>query len=238
MDGKTRLGLILGLSAIIAAFILGMFFYEAQKPKSTIQVVGLGLKEFEADTVKWVITVEEETGPEEPIKTGYRRLENSIEALKNKLSSLGIEEGEINLKTPTIYKDYNYNLGTVTRIRHNQVLFVITQKIDTVEKLAMNPVELLDQDINVINSQVEFFYSGTDELKKTLVSEATANAKERAQMMLKDTDVKLGRLISVRSGIFQITEPYSTDVSSMGIYDTSTRKKQISVTATAVFALK
>jgi hypothetical protein len=38
--------------------------------------------------------------------------------------------------------------------------------------------------------------------------------------------------------VFQITEPYSTEVSSLGIYDTSTRKKQISVTASAVFAIK
>ena len=73
---------------------------------------------------------------------------------------------------------------------------------------------------------------------KELVSLETMNAKERAEKMLEQTDVKLGKLISVRSGVFQITEPYSTEVSSLGIYDTSTRKKQISVTASAVITIK
>ncbi|CCU78849.1 hypothetical protein HSACCH_00942 [Halanaerobium saccharolyticum subsp. saccharolyticum DSM 6643] len=41
----------------------------------------------------------------------------------------------------------------------------------------------------------------------------------------------------MRSGIFQITEPYSTDASSMDIYNTSSRDKEISVTAHLVFSI-
>lgn len=237
MDGKIKIGLVVGVSIVLAALILAFSFYEAKKPKSTISVVGLGVKEFEADRVKWLITIEEETGPNDLV-TGYKRLEEGIERLKEQLSLLGISQNEISVKTPNVYKDFNYDQGKVTRIRYQQSLYVITDLIDEVERLALNPVSLLEANINVINSNVEFFYSGIDELKKMLVSEATANAKERALMMLKETDVKLGKLLSVRSGVFQITEPYSTDVSSMGIYDTSTRKKQISVTASAVFSLR
>ncbi|HPQ11473.1 MAG TPA: SIMPL domain-containing protein, partial [Bacillota bacterium] len=126
----------------------------------------------------------------------------------------------------------------VTRLRFQQTVIVVTDELDVVEELAFNPVQLLEANVNIMNSNVEFYYSKIDELKKELVSLATRNAKERAEKMLEQTDVKLGKLISVRSGVFQITEPYSTEVSSLGIYDTSTRKKQISVTASAVFAIK
>ena len=42
---------------------------------------------------------------------------------------------------------------------------------------------------------------------------------------------------TARAGVFQITEPYSTEVSGMGMYNTSTRRKEITVTVHASFAL-
>ncbi|WP_232502671.1 hypothetical protein [Candidatus Cloacimonas acidaminovorans] len=48
----------------------------------------------------------------------------------------------------------------------------------------------------------------------------------------------MGKLREARAGVFQITEPYSTEVSDYGIYNTSTRSKSISVTLTAIFKLK
>ncbi|MDD2431215.1 MAG: SIMPL domain-containing protein [Firmicutes bacterium] len=237
MDTKVKPALILGVAILLSALTLGLFFFNAQKQSGTISVVGQAIQGFEADTVKWVVTIEEETGPNDLI-SGYRQLEDGVRNLREYLATQGITASEISVKTPNIYKDFNYDLGVVTRIRYQQTVFVITEQLDIVEDLAYNPVELLEANVNIINSNVEFYYSHIDELKKTLVSEATANAKERAKMMLEQTDVNLGKLISVRSGVFQITEPYSTEVSSLGIYDTSTRKKQISVTASTVFQIK
>lgn len=237
MEQSVKTGLVVGIALVVAALILGVSFYQVQKPKSTIQVVGLGMQEFDSDTVKWVVTIEEESEPDD-LKGGYRKLDKGVQDLISDLKARGIADEEISIKPPYISKDYNYEEARVTRIRYQQSVIVITKDIDTVEKLAFNPIELLEKDINVMSSKVEFFYSGTDELKKALVADATANARERAEMMLENTDVKLGKLISLRSGVFQITEPYSTDVSSLGIYDTSTKRKQISVTATAVFALQ
>jgi hypothetical protein len=48
----------------------------------------------------------------------------------------------------------------------------------------------------------------------------------------------LGKLREARAGVFQITEPYSTEVSDYGIYNTGTKQKSISVTLTAYFNLK
>ncbi|MCL7972923.1 MAG: SIMPL domain-containing protein, partial [marine benthic group bacterium] len=44
-------------------------------------------------------------------------------------------------------------------------------------------------------------------------------------------------IASARAGVFQITEPFSTDVAAYGIYDTSSRKKEIRVTVHAVFVI-
>ena len=43
-------------------------------------------------------------------------------------------------------------------------------------------------------------------IKKEQVGEATKNARQRAEKMVEQTDVKVGKIVSVRSGVFQITE--------------------------------
>jgi len=45
-------------------------------------------------------------------------------------------------------------------------------------------------------------------------------------------------LISACAGVFQITEPYSTEVAGYGMYNTSSARKNIKVTVSAEFILK
>jgi hypothetical protein len=109
--------------------------------------------------------------------------------------------------------------------------------VESVEELVYNPEELFEENIIIKNSQLQYFYSKIDELKKEIISSAAVNARERAGKMIENTGMKLGKTLSLNSGVFQITEPYSTEVSSSGIYNTSTRKKQIRVTVHAVYQL-
>ncbi len=39
-------------------------------------------------------------------------------------------------------------------------------------------------------------------------------------------------------GVFQITEPYSTEISDYGVFDTNTKEKDITVTMNVTFNLK
>jgi len=64
------------------------------------------------------------------------------------------------------------------------------------------------------------------------------DAVARAHEIAGSGNTKLGKLREARAGVFQITEPYSTEVSDYGIYNTSTRSKSISVTLTAIFKLQ
>jgi hypothetical protein len=45
-------------------------------------------------------------------------------------------------------------------------------------------------------------------------------------------------MISAKAGVFQIIEPYSTEVESYGMYNTSSRKKDITVTVHAQFLIQ
>jgi hypothetical protein len=85
---------------------------------------------------------------------------------------------------------------------------------------------------------MEFFSTEIEEIKKQLLGKATKNAFERAEEITSTTDLTVDQLISARAGVFQITEPYSTEVAGYGIHNTSSARKNIKVTVSAEFTLK
>ena len=241
---KNNVGvLFISLAVIISSIIGGLFFYQAQKPQNTIKTVGIASHQFTADTIKWNITLEEKVGPDH-LKKGYQKLDEQIKNLRDILKNNGIELENIDKKPINVNEEYEYknNNGSQEKIfsgyRLSQNLYVVSKKVDSIENLVYNPVSLLDNNINARHSNLQYYYSKIDELKKDIIGKAAANAEERAEKMLENTDMKIGKTISLNSGVFQITEPNSTRVSSSGIYQTSTRKKEIKVTVHATYLLK
>ena len=230
-----KVAAVLGISIVLASLIFGLFFFESRKPQQTISVVGIASKQYEADTVKWSLTLTERTGLED-LPGGRRRLHESLQELIAFLNGKGVKSEQISIIPPNVYELYGSN--GVEGYRLEQEMYIISRDIDNIDDLALNVIPVLDRDINIYRTQLEYFYSNIDELKKNMVADATQNARERALEMLKGTEVSLGKLRSLRQGVFQITQPHSTEVSSMGIHDTSTKKKQISVTAHATFSIK
>ena len=94
--------------------------------------------------------------------------------------------------------------GEVSGYILNQSFFIISTAVETIEKLALNPDELLDQDIFFQNTTLEYFYSGIDALKKDLLELATRNARERAEMILKEGGHKVGKMTWSRVSIIEL----------------------------------
>lgn len=234
---------ILTVGIIIAAVILGGFFYQAVKDQNSIKVVGISKKGFTADKLKWSLTFETTVNKNE-LKQGYLKMEKKLNDFQKEIKAVGISTEQFNVQPITVNKEFSYinENGNSKRVfkgyKLKQYLFLITEDIASVEDLVLNPLKLYNKDIIINASNLEYFYSNLDQLKKEIIAEATINAQERAEKMLANTDLKINKVISMRSGIFQITEPYSTDASSMGVYNTSSKNKEISVTAHAVFSIK
>ena len=97
---------------------------------------------------------------------------------------------------------------------------------------------MLAKGIDIDVRSPEYFYSKLGDLKITLLQDATTDAKDRATAMLKATHNKPGKIQSVRMGVFQITPVDSTNVSDMGINDTTTIDKKVTAVANVVFRIK
>ncbi|HER24102.1 MAG TPA: DUF541 domain-containing protein [Candidatus Atribacteria bacterium] len=227
--------LLLGLSIIIAAIIFGFFFYQSRVTRDYVDVLGAAAERFESDIVKWNITIEENTNLSN-VGEGYRIIQDKRDRFVKILSSQGIPEEGININP--IYTQNRWEDGKIVGYTLRQSLFIISEVIEKIENLALNPNELLENNIFFQSSSLEYFYSKIDLLKKDLLTKATQNARERAEKILQDSPYHPGRMISAKAGVFQIIEPYSTEVESYGMYNTSSRKKDITVTVHAQFLIQ
>ncbi|MDD2229914.1 MAG: SIMPL domain-containing protein [Candidatus Cloacimonetes bacterium] len=227
---------IAGLSFIIGLSILGVFLVQSRQSETSMRVVGYASKLFESDLVKWNLTVQRNSSPD-ALKEGYTRMSGDVNAFKEYLIQKGIPEKDINIQPITSFPQ-NDNYGNLTSYNLNQSVFILSSDLKKIEELALNPEFFANRGLLLQNSNLAYLYTKLPELKQQLLSEATSDAVARAKEISLSAKTKLGKMREARAGVFQITEPYSTDVSDYGYYNTSTRNKSISVTLTAVFKLK
>lgn len=104
--------------------------------------------------------------------------------------------------------------------------------------MALNPSLVVEKGIVLQSSNLEYYPSKLSRIKKELLAEATTDARQRAAEIARSSGDRIARIESARVGVFQITEPYSTEVSDYGVYNTSTREKDITVTVNVSFTLE
>jgi len=233
---RTITAIILGISFVVGAAVFGNYFYRARAQGNTIRVVGAATKRFESDIVKWRISVGRNTGLADA-SAGYSDTRRAFESLVAELKGAGISDNEISVQPINRNPVYDRN-GNHTGYSFNQSVYVISSDLATVEKLALNPDEMFQKGVALQSSSLEYYFSKLPDIKKELLAEATRDARQRAVEIAKNSGSGIGTLHSARAGIFQITEPYSTEVSDYGIYNTSTRQKDVTVTVTAEFGLR
>lgn len=233
---KTRDALILSVCIIIAFAVFGAFFYQTRAQTDTITVVGSASKEFTSDLIKWHIQISRMLDVANPIES-YRQIKRDAQLLIELLMSNGIEEKEITLQP--IAKDTIYGaMGGVQGYQLVQRGYILSANISKVESLALNPDALFEKGLLLDYSNLEYFYSKLSDLKRELLAQATSDARGRAEEIAKGSGATIDKIVSARAGVFQITEPYSTEVSDYGVYSIATKEKDITVTVRATFSIK
>lgn len=233
---KTGHVVVLSFSLIAAALVFGIFFYNARSGEDTINVVGMATKRFDSDIVKWRITIGRNTGLND-VNHGYSLIQNDLQFLKKLLAEKELQEKELTIQPINTIPNYSRE-GQVSGYNLQQGVFVITSNTVAVEDIALNPTALIGQGIVLQNSNLEYFYSKLSDIKMELLAEATKDAQKRAEEIAKNSNVHLGNVTSLRVGVFQITEPFSTEVSDYGMYSTLTKQKDITVTVRASFKIQ
>ncbi len=203
-----------------------------------ISVTGSSFKIVKSDSARLEFEIEVRKADKQQ---AYSVVKSQLPVVNKYLNDKGFKDIEV--KATNGYNSYRYNAnGSMTNdiayYNLSQPIVVKSDDVDKIKELSADIQSLLSQgiDINIIST--EYFYSKLGDLKVELLEDATKDAKERANAMLKATHNHPGKIQSVQMGVFQITPVDSTNVSDMGINDTSTIDKKVTAVANVVFRIK
>lgn len=220
---------------ILAALIFGLLFKEARGARHTVSVTGSATQAFVSDVVKWRITLSRQVS-DGGQSDGYAQLRGDAERLREQLKAAGVADTAMAMLPPSAQPMWGPQ-GVRTGYNLQQPVYVISDS-PALEQLAINPGSFTSAGTAVDQSILEYYYSDIARIKHNLLGAATRDARARADEIAKSAGSEVGQIIAARSGVFQITEPYSTEVSGMGMYNTGTRRKEITVTVRADFVLR
>ncbi len=227
---------ILAVGIVLAAVVFGILHYRSRAPRDTIQVTGAATQPFESDIVKWRLVLARPV-PSGELAAGYAALARDLERVRGRLEASGMAFEDVGVQPVNAYPSFD-QMGNRVGYNLNQSLYVISRDVERLESLALNPGELIAGGMVLESSQLEYFYSQLDSLKHQLLATATEDARTRAEEIAGGSGLAIDRIASARAGVFQITEPFSTEVSDFGIHNTATRKKEITVTVHATFEIE
>lgn len=247
-DNKSiGVAIIIGLCAIICV-ALGSFCLMKIKRggnPSGFSATGSASCNFVSDLVVWRgnFTAEAPTTME-----AYDKIKKDADTIKKFLSDNGIDSDEMVFTSVNIYRNTfpqydefgNYTGDVQGNYSLSQQVEVTSDDVEKVEKLSRDISSVIEAGVQFNSNMPEYYYTKLDELKLQLIDEATANARERCEIMAKESGTGLGSLLSANLGVFQITAQNSAseEYSYGGTFNTSSKNKTATITVKLNYGVK
>ncbi len=240
-ENEKQKSLALIVSAAILAIAMGLGLNQvgsgfASRTGEGISVTGSARVIVSADKAVWTLNAEQ-VAP--TISESVKRVENATVAVSKYLTDGGVAADSIELGSVSAYPQEEYvngnSTGRILNYRGSRTITVRSDDVQLIKKLSNGIGSLLQSGVSVTNYGPQFYVSKLSELRPELLKQAMEDAQVRAKAIVEATGGKVGNVMSVRSGPFQVTSPDSVDTSSGGYYDTSTIEKTITSTVTVAF---
>lgn len=174
----------------------------------------------------------------------YTDAKKQIPVIMSYLKSKGFDtQKDVNVKSADGYYTYKttpngMSTNDIAYYNLSQSIIIKSNDVNKIKDASLDITSLMDKGVDIDVRSTSYSYSKLADLKVDLLKSATTDAKKRAEAMLKSTHNSVGSIQSVKMGVFQITPVDSTEVSDMGINDTSTIDKKITAVANVVFQVK
>lgn len=229
-------GLFFSLSLIISTGMVSRTL-----SRSGIEVTGSAVEIVKSDSAAWDLDI---TTAAKNKKKAYDQLIKNKDLVLKYLLAKGFLTNEIAIQNMNSYPVFKKSTDTgedTNEIDHyelSQTFIINSNNIQLIKDVSLDAENLLGQGIDVKSNPPSYFYTKLSDLKIKLLNEASEDAKRRAKAMLKSTGNRVGAIKSVKTGVFQITPPNSTEVSDYGIYDTSSIDKKITAVTQVTFRIK
>jgi hypothetical protein len=232
--GMTILGVGLVISSIIAGYSLSRL-----RPSDTLTVIGSAKRDIRSDYVVWNSSV---SSQQATLPEAYQQLKKYSDRVVAYLKAQGVPDNALTIgpiTTETIFETNNgFSTGRVQGYRLSQSFSVSSPEVDRIAQLARTSSELISEGIPFNSEAPQFIYTKLSEKRIEMIKEATEDAKRRAEAIVSVTGNRVGVVRKAETDVFQITRRFSTDVSSGGIYDTTTIDKDITAVVSITFTVQ
>ncbi len=204
------------IEALIITIGLAMMGYFVQhgleyftQGQRVVSVKGLAEMEVKANKVIWPLRYVDVGNDLEGL---YGGIQKKREIIVEFLHSKGITDAEISYSAPEIddlQADRYIREKALYRYNSTSVVTVTSTQVDLVRSLMLEQVELLKKGLALAGEdyryQVEYVYTGLNEIKPQMIEEATKNARRSAEKFAEDSDSKLGKIKHAYQGQFSIS---------------------------------
>lgn len=252
METKIKTSLIIGAAIVLTSWILGRSFKNRNENLDAISVIGLGTKDFISDEILWSGNFATNSSD---IKTAYSKIISDQKIVSDFFIAKGFKASEFTFGAVNFQKKFReIRIENSENINQNKVEQVFdgyeaTQTIDfsakknpdlmkRIEDVSSKTSELINSGIELTSNTIQYTYSDLPSLKQSLIENATKDASERANKIVKTADGNLGKLKVASMGVFQITGQGSTaDDSYGGNNDTFSKNKTARITVRLEYGL-
>jgi len=235
------LGVALALGMIISALLITSTMKFIKSGNQTITVKGYAEKEIVSDYAVWSSSFSVFSSDR---KTAYSELESHLKIVMKYLNQNGISDNMITIDAVITSPHYQlneqgYSTGVITGYELVQNIRIGTKNIYLADKLSRKSTELIKSGINFNSMMPEYYYTKLNDLKIKMVGEAAKDATTRADQLAENSGGSIGRLMSAKQGVFQITGTgNASEISDYGMYDVSSIKKTIKSVVTMEYSIE
>lgn len=219
------ISLILGLSLL--GYILGTSIIQVKELERTVSVKGLAEKEVKADRVLWPIVYLYADNDQASL---YAQLEQDTLKITSFLKEAGFTNAEISSSAPSVTDKMAQGYGGSSKIKYRysatQTLTIYTDKVDLAKKSMRSIAKLGKAGITFrsdsYENKIEFIYTKLNEIKPTMIEQATQNARSSALKFAEDSKSKLGKIKKARQGQFSINsrDKYTPEIKKIRVVST------------------
>ncbi len=204
--------LMICIAIVLAGYFVGNMHRTGKKYDRFVQVKGLSEREVHANLAVWPMNIT-------LAGNDLRSLRSEIEQQNNEVYDffirLGFDSGEITKGMVNISDthaniyDSNYQNKEFRYIAKSE-LTIRTGDIEKLQKALTESLELLSKGILLGSKNawrpIVYIFTGLNELKPSMVEEATMNAREVAEKFARDSDSQVGEIRIARQGLFTISD--------------------------------
>lgn len=232
---------VLALGVALGGFFIGDGIYRAMSGR-TVTVKGLAERNVVADTAVWNIKI---NGVGGDLTALQQEIDNDISQIHTFLTESGFAPSDIqNLRVQVRDKYAGYSDAELKN-QQNDGRYVIetgvmvrSHNVDLVDSVSRRMGELVRRGITITEdySGPIYIFNGLNDIKISMIEQATKNATAAGQQFAKDADAKLGKIKSANQGVFSIESRDPTD--SWSSNERQAINKKVRVVATITFYLK